>query len=171
MNTGRAEFCRLVPLARVGTEPYRQEIVATEDERTALARRFDLVSLDRLSAAIELVRQGGGTVLLCAAFEAEFAQSCVVTLDPVPGALSERFTLVYGPPEAEEGLTAAEDDVAFEPLSADAIDVGEAVAQEFSLLLPPFPRSPEAAIEAEEPPRSEEGPFAPLSRLGRRERS
>ena len=170
MSAGRSEFSRLVPLARLGPEPFRQEIVATEDERAALTRRFDLVSIDRLSAAIELVRQGGGTVLLRAAFEAEFEQSCVVTLEPVAGALSERFTLLYGPPEAEEAAAAAEDEIAFEPLYADVIDVGEAVAQEFSLLLPPFPRSPKAIAGTEAPLYSEEGPFAPLLRRAPRER-
>ena len=44
------EFSRCVKLARIGSEPYRQRISANEDERVALARRFDLVSLDRLDA-------------------------------------------------------------------------------------------------------------------------
>ena len=148
MSAARPEFCRLVPLARLGSEPFRQEIVATEAECAALARRFDLLGLARLAASAELARQGPG-VVLCAAFEAEFVQSCVVTLDPVPGAVAEHFTLLYGPPEAEESAAAGADDVAFEPLSGDAIDIGEAVAQEFSLALPPFPRSPEATIETD----------------------
>jgi uncharacterized metal-binding protein YceD (DUF177 family) len=168
LNGARPEFSRLVPVARLGTEPFRQEIAATEEERIALARRFDLLALDRLQASVELVRQARGTILLRAAFDADFVQSCVVTLDPVPGAMSERFSLLYGPAEAEDSAGAAEDDLAFEPLSADAIDLGEAVAQEFSLALPPFPRSPEAAVEAEEPMPDSESPFAALSRLSGR---
>src|SRR5262249_11895241 len=132
MSAGRTEFSRVVPLARLGAEPFRQEIVATEAERAVLARRFDLVSLERLNASVELARRAHDLILLTAAFEAEFQQSCVVTLDPVPGAVSERFSLLYGPPEVEEGAIGAEDDVAFEPLTGDAIDIGEAVAQEFS---------------------------------------
>ncbi|MGC2414018.1 MAG: DUF177 domain-containing protein, partial [Stellaceae bacterium] len=142
------EFSRLVPLARLGAEPFRREIAATEAERAALARRFDLVALDRLSATVELVRQGKEMALLRATFAAEFVQSCVVTLDPVGGAVSEEFTLLYGPPEAEaEGGQSVEDELAFEPLVGNAIDIGEAVAQQFSLALPPFPRSPGASIE------------------------
>ena len=94
------EFFRPIALARLGSEPFRQEIAATEVERTALARRFGLVAVDRLSAAVELVRQGHDRILLRAAFDAEFVQSCVVTLEPVRGAVSERFALLYGPPEA-----------------------------------------------------------------------
>jgi uncharacterized metal-binding protein YceD (DUF177 family) len=170
LNPGRSEFSRLVPLTRVGPEPLRQDIAATEEERAALARRFGLVSIDRLTATVELVRRGRELVLLRAGFNAAFVQHCVVTLDPVPGAVSEQFSLLYGPPEAEEGAVGTDEDVAFEPLTADVIDIGEAVAQEFSLALPPFPRSAEATIEAEAPVPAEESPFAALARLAERSR-
>jgi uncharacterized metal-binding protein YceD (DUF177 family) len=93
-----------------------------------------------------------------------------VTLDPVPGAVSETFSLVYGPPAIEaEGVGGIDDDAAYEPLYGETIDVGEAVAQEFSLALPPFPRSPDLQVEAEpgaEPDAAAApGPFAGLSRL------
>jgi len=164
-STGRPEFSRLVPLARLGVEPFRQDIAATQAERAALARRFDLPGLDRLCAVVELVRRGADRFLLRAAFSAEFVQHCVVTLDPIGGAVSETFTLFYGPPEAEEEADGTvEDDVAFEPVVGNAIDVGEAVAQQFSLALPPFPRVPDATLEASPP--DDAGPFAAaLSRL------
>ncbi|HTW51025.1 MAG TPA: YceD family protein [Stellaceae bacterium] len=164
-----AEFLRLVPLTRLGGEPYRQEIVATETEREALARRFRLLSLDRFVAEVELVREPAGTILLTAAFEAAFEQECIVTLDPVSGSVAERFQLRYGPLEAEESVPAGDDDPAFEPLAGGAIDVGEAVAQEFSLALPPFPRVADALIERDEPETPDEGPFAALDKF-RRER-
>jgi uncharacterized metal-binding protein YceD (DUF177 family) len=166
-STTQPEFSRRVPLARLGAEPFRQDITATEAERAALARRFDLPALDRLCAVVELVRHGKDMFLLRAAFAAEFVQSCVVTLDPVGGAVSEQFSLLYGAPEAEEAAGGtAEDDVAFEPILGNAIDVGEAVSQQFSLALPPFPRGPGASLEAEAAPADDMGPFATaLSRL------
>jgi len=169
MSTAAPEFSRIVRLARLGTDPFRQEIVASNAERAALARRFGLVSLDRLTAVVELARQGTEMILLRASFAGEFVQSCVVTLDPVASAVSESFALRYGPPETEEeaGAGAAEDDIAFEPLAADFIDIGEAVAQEFSLALPAFPRDPAASLEIEQP-EVDEGPFTPLSRLANR---
>src|SRR6202035_3901663 len=93
----------------------------------------------------------------------------VVTLDPVEVAVSESFALRYGPPEAEEeaGAGTAEDDIAFEPLAADFIDIGEAVAQEYSLLLPAFPRDPEASLEMDQA-EVDDGPFTPLSPLANR---
>jgi uncharacterized metal-binding protein YceD (DUF177 family) len=172
--SGAPEFSRRVPLARIGAEPYRQRISASADERAALARRFDLASLDRLEAAVELTHKDERTILLRADFEAAFEQSCIVTLNPIAGVLAERFELLYGPPEAEEttaGLVG--DDIAFEPLDGDAIDIAEAVAQEFSLALPPFPRSPdvpiEMAVETESDSAAAPNPFAGLSRLADRD--
>jgi uncharacterized metal-binding protein YceD (DUF177 family) len=170
-EAAQPEFSRLLPLARLGAEPFRQDIAATEAERAALARRFGIPALDRLSAVVELVRHGKDMFRLHAAFTAEFVQSCVVTLDPVGGAVAEEFTLLYGPLEAEAAAGGtAEDDVAFEPILGNAIDIGEAVAQQFSLALPPFPRSPGASLAAEAAAADDSGPFAAaLSRLvGRR---
>ena len=162
-GTAAPEFSRLVPLARLGTEPFRQDIEANEAERAALASRLDLLSLERLTATVELVRLDKEVFRLRAAFAAEFVQSCVVTLDPVSGTAAEEFTLIYGPPEAEDELGGSvEDDVAFEPLAGTAIDVGEAVAQQFALALPPFPRLPGASVDAEMPPADEPGTLAAL---------
>jgi len=163
------EFARLVPLTRVGNEPYRQQIAASEAERDALAQRFELLSLDRLTADVELAREPAGTILLIASFEAVFEQECIVTCDPVAGTVAERFQLRYGWPEAEDDVPSGEDDPAFEPLTGEAIDIGEAVAQEFSLALPPFPRVADAVVEINDAEASEGGPFAVLDRF-RRER-
>jgi uncharacterized metal-binding protein YceD (DUF177 family) len=161
------EFSRPVPLTRLGAGPFRQEISASEAERAALARRFGLISLARLSAAVELVREGGGTILLTAEFAGEFVQECVVTLEPVTGSVEAGFALRYGPPETEPEA-GGDDDSAFEPLSGETIDIGEAVAQEFSLSLPPFPRAPDAGVEADLEEPNGDGPFAGLARLAGR---
>jgi uncharacterized metal-binding protein YceD (DUF177 family) len=169
MTDPAPEFSRLVPLARLGSEPFRQRIEANSDERAELARRFGLFALDRLTAAVELRRQDAENVLLEAAFEAEFVQDCVVSLDPVWGAVAHRFSLVYGPAEAAEPATArVGEDAAFEPLSGDAIDIGEAVAQELSLSLPDFPRRPDAVIDVPMSAEPGERSFASLARLRHR---
>jgi uncharacterized metal-binding protein YceD (DUF177 family) len=174
--SGAPEFSRRVRLARIGAEPYRQRITASDDERAALARRFDLVSLDRLEAAVELIPRvipgGERTILLRADLEAAFEQCCIVTLDPIAGVLAERFELLYGPAEAEEcAASLVGEEVAFEPLGGDSIDIGEAVAQEFSLALPPFPRNPEIRLETETEPdaAAASNPFAGLLRLVERD--
>jgi uncharacterized metal-binding protein YceD (DUF177 family) len=160
------EFSRKVPLTRVGSQPFRQEIAATKAERMALAKRFALISLDRFEATVELAHESGGTILLTAEFAAQFAQECVISLDPVAGSVQASFTLRYGPPDAEPE-TESDDDPAFEPLTADAIDIGEAVAQEFSLSLPSFPRAPDAVIEPASGELEGDGPFDALARRER----
>ncbi len=163
------EFSRPVRLAALGSAPFRQHIEASADERQGLARRLDLVALDRLSATVTLSRREGDAILLEAVFEAEFTQECVVTLEPVAGAVRREFSLLYGPvgddqSEIDLGL----DESVFEPMTGDSIDIGEAVAQELSLALPEFPRHPDAlqaeAIDAE-PAEAIEPPFAALARL------
>jgi uncharacterized metal-binding protein YceD (DUF177 family) len=160
------EFSRLVPLLRLGVEPFRQRIEATAEEREKLTKRLDLLALDRLVAEVELRRQNGEIILMEAAFEAEFEQCCTVTLDPLRGTISDRFSLIYGPVKDDEQLVSLTgDEPAFEPLSGDSIDIGEAVAQELSLALPEFPRHPDATIDDLVPTEPAEEPFAALARL------
>jgi uncharacterized metal-binding protein YceD (DUF177 family) len=160
------EFSRLIPLAWLGPEPFRQQIQATADERERLAARFDLVALDRLTATVTLRRQQGEIVLLEADFEAAFAQDCVITLEPVSDTVLGSFSLLYGPAE-EPGaeLEPGADDPVFEVLTGDAIDIGEAVAQELSLALPEFPRHPDAAVDAAAAAEPVDSPLAALARL------
>jgi hypothetical protein len=54
MGEAMPEFSRLVRLDQVGAQPFRQRIEATPDEREKLSRRFDLLSLDRLTATVDL---------------------------------------------------------------------------------------------------------------------
>jgi uncharacterized metal-binding protein YceD (DUF177 family) len=164
MSEQKPEFSRLVPLTRLGAEPYYQEIEATSAEREAVARRFDLVSLDRLAARVSLARKTGDAIRLDAEFEAEFLQSCVVSLEPVAGTISQSFTLVYGAEGQQEEIVLAVDEPAFEPLSGEAIDIGEAVAQELSLALPDFPRGTDAAVEPSTIGEPDDGRFAALGR-------
>jgi uncharacterized metal-binding protein YceD (DUF177 family) len=168
MADAMPEFSRVVRLDQVGPQPFRQRIEATPDERERLSRRFDLLSLDRLTATVDLYRQSGGGIRLEAAFEADFVQSCVVTLEPVAGVISDRFLLVYGPPEMESReIASGGDEAAFEPLVGDAIDIGEAVAQELSLALPPFPRDSAASMDIEFAEMPGAGSFEPLASLRR----
>jgi uncharacterized metal-binding protein YceD (DUF177 family) len=156
----------MVALGRLGAEPFRQRIEATADELAKLARRFDLVVLDRLVAEVELQRQSAEIVLLEATFEAEFEQYCAVTLDPVRSEVSDRFSVIYGPaPDSEEEIALSVEEPAFETLLGEAIDIGEAVAQELSLALPALPRHPDAAIDGAARAEPLAGPFAVLGRL------
>lgn len=168
MMNGIPEFSRRIDGLRLNAGGESFEIAANAEERAGLARRFDLLALDRLAAKVKLTPLAGGFYRLAATLDAELAQACTVTLEPVPGRIAESFTLTFGPVEeaGEIILDGASEPV--EPLDDGLIDIGEAVAQQLSLALDPFPRAPDAAIEIEtvvtdETPR--ESPFAALARL------
>jgi uncharacterized metal-binding protein YceD (DUF177 family) len=117
---------------------------------------------------VELTRESDAVIRLEASFEAEFVQSCAVTVEPVAGAISDRFSLLYGPPEKEpQRISSNVDEPAFEPLVGETIDIGEAVAQELSLALPLFPRHTDSSMEIEFAETPIESPFASLGRLRR----
>jgi uncharacterized metal-binding protein YceD (DUF177 family) len=141
------EFSRPIFVAKLPGAGASYKIAATEAERAALARRFGLVSLDRLEADVRLHR-AAGDICLAAELSAELVQSCVATLEPVPSTVTQRFTLRYRPglDEDEADLLALEDpeEEIVEPLMGEAIDIGEAVAQELSVVMDPYPRAPGA---------------------------
>ncbi len=143
------EFSRCCSLADLGVDERTVEIAASAAERAALASRFGLVALDALAARLRLKRLAGGAVRLDARFTARVVQSCVVTLEPVGGALDECFEVLFvaAGAEAAEVDVAAEGEAAPEPLSGDSIDLGEVVAEHLGLALDPYPRRPGVVFE------------------------
>ena len=159
MTAAAPEFSRPVTLPRLG-HVERVRIAADEGERAALARRFGLLAIERFEGDVVLTRLKEGARLE-ASIDADVVQECVVTLEPVRNRVADEFSLLYG-----AAAPAEEDDVVVEPLEGDAVDVGEAAAQQLSLALDPYPRAPGAALEKEsvDAPRTDH-PFAALARL------
>lgn len=164
------EFSRPVALDTIGQAPRELTIEANEEERAALARRFDLVALDRLTASLRLSRDGED-VRVEGRIAAAVTQSCVATGEPVAAALDAPFSLIFrrghAPrPDEEIELGEGEMDVVF--FDGGVIDVGEAAAETLALGLDPYPRAPGAdeALEAAGVKSEEDaGPFAALARL------
>ncbi|HWE74216.1 MAG TPA: DUF177 domain-containing protein [Stellaceae bacterium] len=133
-----------------------------------MAKRFALLALDRLEAKVRVTPMPGGFYRLAADFKADLAQPCAVTSEPVPAHIEESFTLTYGPAEEETEIVLDGEAEPIEPLDDGMIDMGEAVAQQLSLSLDPFPRAPGASLEEEadlSDPRPRESPFAALAKL------
>ena len=160
------EFSRPVSTAKLSKTQATYQIAATEAERAALVQRFGLVSLDRLEAEVRL-RRVGGDVRLEADLSADLAQGCIVTLEPVPVQLAESFALIFRPgideDEADRLALESPEDEIIEPLMAESIDIGEAVAQQLSVAMDPYPRasgaqSAGADLEIGEEPESPSDP-------------
>jgi uncharacterized metal-binding protein YceD (DUF177 family) len=164
------EFSRPVRVDSLGPSPRTVAVEAGDSERAALARRFDLVAIDRLSAEAKL-SVGDDTVTASGRLKAAVTQRCVATAEPVAAEIDEQFMLYFRPPPRVDGeeeieLSASEMDVVF--YEGDSIDLGEAVAETLLLALDLYPRAPdaEAALEAAGVKREEEaGPFAALAAL------
>lgn len=162
------EFSRPLDLARPGT-PSRQ-LEANAQERAALARRFDLVSIERLIARLEL-NIDGGVVSASGHLSAAYTQSCAVSGEDLPMVAEEELTLRFAPQGShapDEELELSEDDCDEIEYAGSVIDLGEAVAQSLALAIDPFATGPDAErvrkeVGLDEPER--ENPFAALKGL------
>jgi uncharacterized metal-binding protein YceD (DUF177 family) len=168
------EFSRPYRLDSLSAAPRSVDIEAGPAERSALADRFGLPSIDALAAEARLSRRGE-TVEAEGRLRASVTQSCIATDEPVGAEVDEAFRVEFRPPpeagsEEEVELGEEELDVIF--YEGGAIDLGEAVAQTLALALDPYPRSQaaeaaleEAGVRSEEEARAEASPFAVLKGL------
>ncbi|TRW14751.1 YceD family protein [Glacieibacterium frigidum] len=154
------EFSHILHAHEIGAAPRTQSLAATEKERTALAKRFDLLALDRLEANVSARAVSGG-VQVTGRFRAGGAQACGLTGAPVAFDLDEplelRFTAVAHVAADEVELTDADLDTL--PMDGDDIDLGEAVAQSLGLALDPYPRADGAALPPEVVPEDQVVPL------------
>ncbi|WBO22641.1 YceD family protein [Sphingomonas abietis] len=173
---GTPEFSRPYRIDTIGEEPRGVHIEADAAERAALATRFGLVSIDSLSADAT-IRRDGTRIRAEGKLSGRAVQSCVATGDPIKARVDEHFSLRFDPEgeAADEELELDAGDLDVLPYEGGAIDLGEAVAQGFSLALDPFPRVADAdqrlhaagviAEEEAERLRAETSPFAALKGL------
>ncbi len=184
-TAAEAEFSRLVTRGEIARGEVVRDIEANAEERAALARRFGLVALDRLVANLRL-RPGPSRDLLRLEghLSAAATQACVVTLEPLPVVVEQEVSQLYSleVPEAQSMTEAAgteeveidaEGEDPPEPVGPRGIDLGEAVAEQLALALDPYPRAPEAdleaLLEADGHDRAPDGPFAALAALKERD--
>ena len=154
MNT---EFTRPIKARHIHEDVQTHEVAADEAARAALAARFGLPGIAHLSGVFVLRHERGGIIGATLAMRARVTQTCVVSLEPFETTLAEDSVLRFVParePVAEGG---EEEDVTPEsldgpdeiPYANDIIDLGEALAEQLALALPPYPRKPGAALPDE----------------------
>ena len=162
-----SEFSRPFRAHDVGTHTRQQMIEADASERIALAERFGLLDLARLTAALELRREAAG-IRVTGQVHASGNQPCVASAEPVPFLITEPLSLllVDHAPEAGE-IELADADLDSEPLIGDIIDMGEIAAQALALALDPYPRKQGARVPGlmtEDEARLANSPFAALKK-------
>lgn len=144
------EFARPERIDAIGEGERRVDLAANAGECAALAERFGLIAVERLSASFTVRRDAAGIVAR-GRVGAAVVQACSVTGEPLTTAVDESVALrfVVGAPDEDEIELDAEalDTV---PFDGAAIDLGEAAAETMALALDPFPRGPGAAAALRE---------------------
>lgn len=156
------EFSRTLPWGAVSRKEKREELEATEAERAALAARFGILEISSLRASLRLRQEAGGAVRVRGHLTADVVQACVVTLEPVPQHIEEPVDLRFLHEGAEpEDDPDGPDEILTE---GEVLELGEAIAEQLSLALDPYPRVPGAELELpheEEEDEPEEAPARP----------
>jgi uncharacterized metal-binding protein YceD (DUF177 family) len=160
------EFSRPLRAHEVGGMPRRLTLEADAGERAALCARFGLLTLDSLTASLEVRREAAG-IRVTGSVAGSGAQPCVASAEPVPFRLKEAIALLLTDATPEGGeIELASDDLDVEILDGDVIDAGEIAAQAFALGLDPYPRLPGtvAGILSEDEAAQARSPFAVLKK-------
>lgn len=161
------EFSRRQLLTTPPAGAPEEFLEASPAECAALAERFGIPALRGLTARFRRRPYPGGGLLIAGRLKAAPVQLCVISLEPVAEKVDAPFSLVVLPAEA----ALSEDPDGPDEILADAsgyFDLGEAIAEELSLSLNPYPRSPEAKLPesvAGEEANLARNPFAKLAAL------
>ncbi len=172
-----AELSRVINVDQVKGTNYELDIVASDAECLALAKRFDLIKLEKLTAHFIFISSPSKKdIQVKASFEGHVVQRCSVTLEPLAGDVKGEFWCDYSEEIVPENVEIIEfdtdtDDPA-EPIVDGTFDVGIMLTEHFGLELDPFPRSPSAdfgRIKKEAGDKLDDGesdnPFAVLKKL------
>ncbi len=138
-----SEFSRIFDADRLPAGV--QVLDASEAECAALAKRFALVAVGRLTARVTMTADGP-TVRATGRLEAEVVQSCAVSGEDLPARIAEPVALHFVPalpPSAEEVELDAADLDQIE-MDGTRFDLGEALAQGMALGIDPYAEGPGA---------------------------
>jgi uncharacterized metal-binding protein YceD (DUF177 family) len=153
-------FSEPIRLNQIG-KGLERRLAPDAQTRARIAKALDLQSLDRFEAELALTPAGDGW-RLSGRVTADVVQTCGLTLEPLPAAIDQTFTIRLA--ELEESEAEVEitlDDDAPDPVEDGKIDLGQYAVEQLALALDPFPRKPDAAfVQPEEP--AEISPFAVL---------
>ena len=156
------------------SEPVRLHQVAGGVQRTLepdaaararIVKALDLAALDSFTAEMNLAPSPAGW-RLSGRVRASLAQTCGITLEPLPLEIDASFalTLAEAVDEESEEIVITMDDESPDLIENGQIDLGQYAVEQLALKLDPFPRKPGAEF-VQPPEPAEISPFAVLKRL------
>ncbi len=163
-----SELSRPIKIRALPADPV--VIEASDAERAALAKRFNLASVDDLHATIEL-EQRAKAVNASGTLKASITQACAISHEDFPTKIEEplafRFVEEAAPEISEDNEIEIEldaDDLDEIEYAGDAFDLGEAVAQSLGLAIDPYAEGPNAdAARKSAGITSDDEPTGPLA--------
>ncbi|MFT6558333.1 MAG: uncharacterized metal-binding protein YceD (DUF177 family) [Sneathiella sp.] len=151
-DTGE-EFARWVNVERLGREPVRINITASEDECRILAERLEILQVASAQMKASVGRkEGSGLIELTGSIVAEVDQACVVSLEPVRQKIEEDFVMCYtfnredALVEDVDYVVSMEEADLPELIIDGQIDVVQALIEQIALSLEPYPRADDSEI-------------------------
>ena len=163
------EFARPQRVDTIGDDARTIEIDADAQERAALAKRFDLIGIEKLTGKFTIRRDAAGIVAE-GRVTAAVTQACSITGDPLPATVDEPVALRFVAEEdsGQDEIELGDSDIDMIPYDGGTIDLGEVAAETMALALDPFPRGPNAEVVLKEAgvlSEEQAGPFGALAGL------
>lgn len=168
-----------LPVEDLQSEPRVYHLLASEADKAALIKRFNIVNLASLEAKTAVhVESNPDVIWLRGTLKAELSQPCVVTLSEVHESIEEDFELKLVPPDVAEQLD--EDEAFADPeapeydaFEGETLPLGELIAQTLSVMMNPYPRASDAdlasfvkaGITVNEELEQKPSPFSVLAKL------
>jgi uncharacterized metal-binding protein YceD (DUF177 family) len=148
----------------------------SEDERTELAARLGVTSVESLRVNLHAVRFRGG-FRVTGRLEADLTQPSVISLEPIPQHVEEPVDRVFlpggerdyaGPANAEVFVDLEGEDLP-DHFEGGEADLSELIIETLALAVDPYPRAEGEKVEDLGLPDSgtKDNPFADLARLKR----
>jgi uncharacterized metal-binding protein YceD (DUF177 family) len=164
MSDADLPFSEPVRLHQVGAGVTRK-LEPDAAQRKRIAKALDLASLDAFVAEMTLAPAPGGW-RLSGRVRASLAQTCGITLEPLPVEVDAPFSLSLAEAADEESdeIVITLDDESPDPIEGGQVDLGQYAVEQLALTLDPFPRKPGAEF-VQPPEPTEISPFAVLKQL------
>lgn len=154
----KSEWSYFIEAENITDEKQKIEIAADENERSNLAVRLGIVSIEKAVANVVVSRAKGSMVVhVRGDLSADVTQECVVTSDPVQGHIEESFEAWFADTESAISFSKARKEKAMkkgqaelqiadesedpEPITDGKIDLGDLASQYLSLSLNAYPHA------------------------------
>ena len=158
-----------VHVSRLPKSGMRVTIEADAAQREALAATHGLQMVERFVARLEITAWKKGGVRVVGRVKASVVQECVVTLEPVTGAIDEPVSATFLPEGSRLAVPtySAEGEILLDPdgddspelFTGDTVDVGQLAEEFFALGIDPYPRKQGVSLDVDGGDDEKRGPL------------